>query len=131
MCYYLESSGSVLIPEDQDGGMYCFYYGFDQYISEETYIENMQLFPISQYDEKEYEDILKTVRLQICKRNIKQEPLFENTADAGSKDRYNVSVLIEIMAESLEDGNEVSVIRFFLKQITATIILKSAVCGME
>lgn len=110
MRYYLESAGPVLILEDQDGGMYCFYYGFDQYISEETYTENMQLFPISQYDEKEYEDVLKTVRLQICKRNIKQEPLFENTADAGSKDRYDVSVLIEITAESLEDKTEVSVI---------------------
>lgn len=30
--------------------------------------------------------------------------------DASSKDRYDVSVLIEITAESLEDGNEVSVI---------------------
>ena len=73
---HLESASPVLILEDQNGGMYCFYYGFDQYISEETYTENMQLFPISQYDEKEYEDVLKTVRLQICKRNIKQEPLF-------------------------------------------------------
>ena len=110
MRYYLESAGPVLILEDQDGGIYCFYYGFDQYIREETNTENMQLFPVSQYDEKEYEDVLKTVRLQICKRNIKQEPLFENTADAGSKDRYDVSVLIEITAESSEDGNEVSVI---------------------
>ena len=108
--YYFQSAGPVLILEDQDGGMYCFYYGFDQYISEETYIENMQLVPVSQYDEKEYEDVLKTVLLQICKRNIKQEPLFENTADAGSKDCYDVSVQVEITAESLEDRNEVSVV---------------------
>ena len=109
MRYYWKSAGPVLILENQDGGMYCFYVGFDQYISESTYIENMMLAPVSQYAEKEYEDVLKTVRLQICKRDIKQEPLFENTADADSKDRYDVSVLIEITAESLVDGNEVSV----------------------
>ena len=109
MRYYLESAGPVLILEDQDGGMYCFYYGFDQYISERTYKANMMLFPASQYAEKEYEDVLKTVRLQICKRNIKQEPLFENTADADSEDYYDVYVLTEITAKSLEEGNEVSV----------------------
>ena len=109
MRYYLESVGPVLILDDPDGGMYCFYYGFDQYIRERTYTETMQLLPVSQYDEREYEEVLKTARLQICKRNIKQEPLSENTADPDSRDRYDVSVLIEITAESLEDGNEVSV----------------------
>ena len=110
MRYYWQSAGPVLILEDQCGGMYCFYVGFDQYISERTYIENMMLLPAGQYAEKEYEDVLKTVRLQLRKRNIKQEPLFENTADAESKDRYDVSVLIEITAESLEDGDELSVV---------------------
>lgn len=109
MRYYWKSVGPVLILENQDGGTYCFYAGFDQYISESTYTENMMLVPVSQYAEKEYEDVLKTVRLQIRKRDIKQEPLFENTADADSKDRYDVSVLMEITAESLVDGNEVSV----------------------
>ena len=98
------------LPYYQDGGMYCFYYGFDQYISERTYKENMLLFPVSQYDGKEYEEVLKTVRLQISKRTIEQEPFFENTADADSKDRYDVSVRIEITAESLADGNELSVV---------------------
>lgn len=109
MRYYQESAGPVLILEDQNGGMYCFYYGFDQYISKRTYRENMMLLPVSQYDEKEYEDVLKTVRLQICKRNIKQGPLSENTADADSKDRYDVSVRIIIAAESLTGGDEISV----------------------
>ena len=109
MRYYWKSVGPVLILENQDGGMYCFHVGFDQYISESTYIENMMLAPVIQYAEKEYEDVLKTVRLQICKGDIKQEPLFENTADADAKDRYDVSVCIEITAESLADGNEVSV----------------------
>ena len=48
--------------------------------------------------------------MQICKINIKQEPLFENTAHTESKNRYDVSVCIEITAESLEDGNELSVV---------------------
>lgn len=109
MRYYWKSVGPVLILENQDGGMYCFYAGFDQYISESTHTENMMLVPVSQYAEKEYEDVLKIVRLQICKRDIKQEPLFKNTADADSKERYDVSVCIEITAESLVDGNEVSV----------------------
>ena len=109
MRYYWETVSPVLILKDQDGGMYCFYYGFDQYISERTYKANMMLFPASQYAEKEYEDVLKTVRLQMCKRNIKQEPLFENTADVDSKDYYDVSVLTEITTKSLEEGNEVSV----------------------
>ncbi|HBA69335.1 MAG TPA: hypothetical protein DCZ40_08260 [Lachnospiraceae bacterium] len=109
MRYYWKSAGPVLILEDQDGGMYCFYYGFDQYISERTCKENMMLFPVNQYAEKEYKNVLKTVRLQICKRNIKQEPLFENMSDADSKDHYDVSVCIEITAESLDDGKELSV----------------------
>lgn len=71
MRYYLESAGLVLILEDQDGGMYCFYYGFDQYISERIYTENMQLLPVSQYDEKKYEDVLKTVRLKF-KREVEK-----------------------------------------------------------
>lgn len=101
MRYYWKSVGPVLILENQDGGIYCFYVGFDQYISESTYIENMVLVPVSQYAEKEYEDVLKTVRLQICKGDIKQEPLFENTADADAKNRFDVSVCIEITAECL------------------------------
>ena len=109
MRYYWKSAGPVLILEDQCGGMYCFYVGFDQYISESTYIENMMLAPVIQYAEKEYEDVLKTVRLQICKGDIKQEPLFENTADTDTKDHYDVSVCIEITAESLENGNDLSV----------------------
>ena len=109
MRYYWKSAGPVLILENQDGGIYCFYVGFDQYISKNTYIKNMMLVPVSQYAEKEYEDVLKTVRLQICKRDIKQKPLFENTADADAKDRFDVSVCIEITAESLVDGDEVSV----------------------
>lgn len=109
MRYYFQPAGTVLILENQDGGMYCFYYGFDQYISEKKYIENMMLVPASQYAEKEYEDVLKTVRLQICKGDIKQEPLFENTADANTKDHYDVSVCIEITAESLENGDELLV----------------------
>lgn len=109
MRYYWKADGPVLLLEDQDGGMYCFYYGFDQYIRERTYSENMMLLPVSQYAEKEYEDVQKTIHLQICKGEIKQEPLFENTADAGTKSRYDVTVRIEITAESLTDGNEVSV----------------------
>ena len=59
MRYYWKSAGPVLILKDQDGGMYCFYVGFDQYVSESTYIENMMLAPVIQYAEKEYEDVLE------------------------------------------------------------------------
>lgn len=110
MRYYLNSANPVLILKNHEGGMYCFYYGFDQYISERTCKENMMLFPVSQYGEKEYEDVLKTVRLQVYKRKIKQEPLFENTADMDSKDRYDMSVRMEISAKSLEDGDKLSVL---------------------
>lgn len=110
MRYYLNSANSVLILKNQEGGMYCFYYGFDQYTSERTYKENMMLFPVSQYGEKKYEDVLKTVRLQICKRKIKREPLFENTANMDSKDYYDMSVHMEISARSLENGDKLSVL---------------------
>lgn len=109
MRYYWKSVGPVLVLADQDDGMYCFYYGFDQYINERTYTENMMLFPVSQYGNREYEDVLKTVRLQLCKRNINQVPVFENMADTDSQDRYDVSVCIEITAASLENGNNISV----------------------
>ena len=69
----------------------------------------MMLFPVSQYGEKEYMDVLKTVRMQVCKRDIKKAPFFENMADTDSKDYYDVSVCIEITAKSLENGNQLSV----------------------
>jgi len=109
MRYYWETAGPVLILEDQHGGMYCFYDGFDQYIHEGTYLENMMLFPATQYGAKAYRDVLKTVCLQLYKRNIKQAPLLENTADVNSKDHYDVSVCIEITAASPDNGDELSV----------------------
>ncbi len=109
MRYYEASAGPVLILTAQDGGMYCFYHGFDQYISERTSPQRMMLFPATQYGEKEYKTVLKTVRLQLCKRKIKQAPLLENTAREDSKGRYDVSVRMEITAEALESGDARSV----------------------
>ena len=105
----LESVGPILVLTNQKGEIYCFYYGFDQMISERTYKANMMLSPISQYAKKQYKEVLKTVRLQISKRNIKQAPLYENMADINSQDYYDMFVLMKVTAMSLENESELSV----------------------
>lgn len=109
MRYYWESVGPILVLTNQKGEIYCFYYGFDQILSERTYQAKMMRFPRSQYVKKEYEEVLKTIRLQISKRNIKQTPLYENMADTNSQDYYDMSVRIQIIAMSLENRSELSV----------------------
>jgi len=105
MRYYWKHAGPVLILTDADGGMYCFYYGFDQYASEITYPETVLTF----YPEKEYVYALKIVRLQIYKNDINRAPLFENTADPDSQSYYDMEVRLYTDFVSSESGEELYV----------------------
>lgn len=100
--YYWESAGPILVLTDPEGGRYCFYYGFDQYISEVEKLESVQVL----YPKKEYVDALKTVRLQIYKRDVDSAPLFENTAKSDSNDYYDMIVRLYIQADSPKNGQE-------------------------
>lgn len=102
MHYYYESAGPVLVLEDPDGGRYCFYYGFDQYISEAVKQESVLVL----HPEREYVDALKTVRLQIYKRDIDSAPLLRNTAEPDSREYYDMAVRLYIRADSPESGQE-------------------------
>ena len=100
--YYWESAGPVLVLTDPEGGRYCFYYGFYQYISEVVKPESVQVL----YPKKEYVDALKTVRLQIYKRDMDSAPLLENTAEPGSNNYYDMVVRLYIRADSPKSGQE-------------------------
>lgn len=100
--YYYESDGPVLVLTDPEGGRYCFYYGFDQYLSEAVRQESVLVL----HPEREYVDALKTVRLQIHKRDMDSAPLWENTAEPDSGEYYDMVVRLYIRADSPESGQE-------------------------
>lgn len=100
--YYWESAGPVLVLTDPEGGRYCFYYGFDQYISEVVKPGSVR----GLHSEKESVDALKTVRLQIYKRDMDSAPLLENTAEPGSRGYYDMCVRLYVRADHPESGQE-------------------------
>lgn len=102
MRYYWESAGPILVLMDSEGGRYCFYYGFDQYISEVV----KQASVLVLYPEREYADALKTVRLQIYKRDMESAPLLENMAESGTNKYYDMVVRLYVRADSPESGQE-------------------------
>lgn len=100
--YYWKSAGPVLVLTDPEGGRYCFYDGFDQYVSEIVKPGFVQVL----YPEKEYVEAQRTVRLQIYKRNMDSAPFFENTATPGSNEYYDMVVRLYVRADSPENGQE-------------------------
>lgn len=100
--YYWKSAGPVLVLTDREGGRYCFYDGFDQYVSEIVKPGFVQVL----HPETKYVKAQKTVRLQIYKRDMDSAPFFENTANPGSKEYYDMVVRLYVRADSPENGQE-------------------------
>ena len=99
--YYYDDSDTVLILKAPDGGMYCFYYGFDQYASKKICPAQIQ-----EQHSGRYIDVLKTVNLSIAKRNRHQAPYQENTCKPGTRNYYDMDVGIDIDLFSAEDGKQ-------------------------
>lgn len=102
MHYYWESAGPVLVLTDQDGGRYCFYYGFDQYIFETVRQQSVLVL----HPQREYTEALKTIRLQMYKRDMDSVPLLENTAEPGANGYYDMAVRLYIRADAVDSGLE-------------------------
>ena len=87
-----------LILTDADGGKYCFCYGFDGYTSIVSYTS------MAEQTSGEYEEELKTVRLELAKRNRHQAPFEENPNEVGTSAYYDISVSFHVRAVSVDDG---------------------------
>ncbi len=99
--YYWNHAGPVLILTDQEGGNWCFYYGFDQYFTQYSDTSSMAL-----YESGELTEVNRTVELQIAKRWIGNPPLRGNTKEPGTDGYYDVEVSLEIQAEPIEPGKD-------------------------
>lgn len=100
--YYLNHcQHPTLVLTNVNNEMYCFYYGFDGCISTKTYPATVK----RGYD---YEDVLKTVRLELYKRNIYQAPLLENPNEIGESAYYDIDVSTDVTTFSPAEGKEVS-----------------------
>ena len=99
--FYYDDSDTVLVLKDADGGMYCFYYGFDRYVIKRTRPEQVQ----KQYSD-EYIDALRTAELSISKRAQHQAPYQENTNKPGTQKYYDMDVTVDIKFFSVADGGQ-------------------------
>lgn len=101
LSFYYDDSDTVLILKDADGGMFCFYYGFDRYVLQKTRPDRVQ----KQYSD-EYIDALRRVELSIAKRTRHQAPYRENTCKPGTRNYYDMYVTVDIKFFSAEDGKQ-------------------------
>lgn len=108
--YYWQGRAPVLVLTDDCGGVWCFYYGFDQYFMEMSYLDNMLLSPTSQYADKEYIDAQKVVQLKLCKVDINCASTFENTKKPESDDYYDIQVQVFIDSISLENNEPIATV---------------------
>ena len=93
-------SHPILILTDADGGMYCFYYGFDGYTFTVSYPAEVKR------TSGEYVDAIKTVSLELFKREMYQTPYWVNPYEADKDSYYDIKVKIAVVAFSIEDGEE-------------------------
>lgn len=98
---YYDDSDTVLILKDADGGMYCFYYGFDRYVVQKTRPDQVQ----KRYSD-EYIDALRTVELFIAKDRQDRAPYEENTNRPGTRNYYDMYVTVDIKFFSVEAGGQ-------------------------
>ena len=99
--YYRNYYQPVLVLTDADGGKYCFCYGFDGYTSIVPYTAMVER------TSGEYEEALKTVRLELAKRNRNQAPFEENLNEVGVSEYYDILVEINIKTFSVDEGKTI------------------------
>lgn len=99
--YYRNYYQPVLVLTDADGGKYCFCYGFDGYTSVVSYTAMVE------QTSGEYEEVLKTVRLELAKRNRYQAPFEENLNEVGVSAYYDMLVEINVKTFSIDEGKTI------------------------
>ena len=99
--YYRNYYQPILILTDADGGKYCFYYGFDGYTSV------VSLTSMVEQTSGEYEEELKTVRLELAKRNRHQAPFEENLNEVGVSAYYDILVELNVKTFSVSEGKTI------------------------
>lgn len=99
--YYRNYHQPVLVLTDADGGKYCFCYGFDGYTSVVSYTS------IIERTSGEYEEVLKTVRLELAKRNRNQAPFEENLNEVGASEYYDILVELNVKTFSIDGGKTI------------------------
>lgn len=99
--YYRNYYQPLLVLTDADGGKYCFCYGFDGYTSIVSYTA------MAERTSGEYEEALKTVRLELAKRNRNQAPFEENLNEVGVSEYYDILVEINIKTFLVDEGKTI------------------------
>ena len=99
--YYRNYYQPILVLTDKDGGKYCFCYGFDGYTSVVSYTAMVER------TSGEREEALKTVRLELAKRNRYQAPFEENLNEVGVSAYYDMLVEINIKTFSVDEGTTI------------------------
>ena len=99
--YYRNYYQPVLVLTDAEGGKYCFYYGFDGYTSVVSYTAMVER------TSGEREEALKTVRLELTKRNRNQAPFEENLNEVGASEYYDILVELNVKTFSIDGGKTI------------------------
>ena len=99
--YYRNYYQPILILTDADGGKYCFCYGFDGYTSVVSHTSMVE------QTSGEYEEALKTVRLELAKRNRNQAPFEENLNEVGVSEYYDILVELNAKTISVSEGKTI------------------------
>ena len=99
--YYRNYYQPILILTDADGGKYCFCYGFDGYTSIVSYTS------MAEQTSGEYKEELKTVRLELAKRNRHQAPFEENLNEVGVSAYYDILVELNVKTFSVSEGKTI------------------------
>lgn len=99
--YYRNYYQPLLVLTDADGGKYCFCYGFDGYTSRVSYTSMVE------QTSGEYEEVLKTVRLELAKRNRCQTPFEENLNEVGVSAYYDILVELNVKIFSVDEGKTI------------------------
>ena len=72
-------------------------------------IENWgyQVSAVMPDEEPEYEEVLKTVRLELAKRNRNQAPFEENLNEVGASEYYDILVELNVKTFSIDGGKTI------------------------
>lgn len=99
--YYRNYYQPILVLTDTDGGKYCFCYGFDGYTTVMSYTSTVE------QTSGEYEEVLKTVRLELAKRNRYQAPFEKNLNEVGVSEYYDILVELNVKTFSADEGKTI------------------------
>lgn len=101
--FYFDDDDTVLILTDADGGMYCFYYGFDRYIKKSERPQTVK----EEYGDGMIEAVRK-VEMSVSKSEQRRPAYRENTEKAGTRGYYDAMAHVYVDVYSADDGKWLS-----------------------